>query len=404
MLYQQNITELKILSRKLEFQLEHSRYAVVGIQATGIVSVLILLWFQVVHKTVLLSWAAGMFVLALNYSLRLGSSLHRDWCNERPSRVHWELIVGGVLLGFSWVASIFWLNTFLSDQYFYLSLLIVIVCYMAILAVSAVVPGVYLAQIFSVYVPIAVWLGWHYDERAFNLVMVILLAGVSLVMSLASGWMSQSVSQLVVVNLERAAMADDLANLSMKMSDRNAQLEQARKQLADLAIIDELTGLRNRRGAKQVFDVEISRATRAGTPLGILMLDVDYFKLYNDTYGHPAGDSVLQKVAEVLLSVTARAGELAVRMGGEEFMLILPGATQRDVMNIAEVIQKRLADAAIEHRTSPIASILTVSQGVVSCVPRLHSEAADMIEAADKALYSSKNSGRNRATLSPYEP
>jgi diguanylate cyclase (GGDEF)-like protein len=134
------------------------------------------------------------------------------------------------------------------------------------------------------------------------------------------------------------------------------------------------------------------------------MLDVDYFKLYNDTYGHPAGDSVLQKVAEVLLSVTARAGELAVRMGGEEFMLILPGATQRDVMNIAEVIQKRLADAAIEHRTSPIASILTVSQGVVSCVPQLHSEAADMIEAADKALYSSKNSGRNRATLSPYEP
>ena len=83
--------------------------------------------------------------------------------------------------------------------------------------------------------------------------------------------MSKSVSQLVVVNLERAAMADDLANLSMKMSDRNAQLEQARKQLADLAIIDELTGLRNRRGAKQVFDVEISRATRAGTPLGILI-------------------------------------------------------------------------------------------------------------------------------------
>ena len=404
MLYQQNITELKVLSNQLEFQLQHSRYAVVGIQAASIASVLVLLWFQAAHNTVLLSWAAGMFLLALNYSVRLGSVLHRDWCNERPSRVYWELIVGGFLLGFSWVASVFWFNTFLSDIYFYLSLLIVIVCYMAILAVSAVVQGVYLTQIFSVYVPIAVWLGWHYDERAFNLVMVILLAGLSLTMSLASGWMSRSISQLVVANLERAAMADDLANLSRKMSERNAQLEEARKQLEDLAIIDELTGLRNRRGAKQVFDAERGRAKRAGTPLGILMLDVDHFKLYNDTYGHPAGDRVLEKVAEVLLSVTSRAGELAVRMGGEEFMLILPGSTQRDVMNIAEVVQGRLAEAAIQHRTSPVADILTVSQGLVSCVPQLSTEAADIIEAADKALYSSKNNGRNRATLSPYAP
>ena len=110
------------------------------------------------------------------------------------------------------------------------------------------------------------------------------------------------------------------------------------------------------------------------------------------------------KVAEVLLSVTSRAGELAVRMGGEEFMLILPGSTQRDVMNIAEVVQGRLAEAAIQHRTSPVANILTVSQGAVSCVPQLSAEAADIIEAADKALYGSKNNGRNRATLSPYAP
>jgi len=179
-------------------------------------------------------------------------------------------------------------------------------------------------------------------------------------------------------------------------------LQEARRQLADIATIDELTGLRNRRGANQLLETEIGRSKRAATPLALIMLDVDHFKFYNDTYGHPAGDVVLQKVAEVLLSVTSRAGELAVRMGGEEFMLILPGSTGDDAMRTAEKVRTEIVALAISHAASPVSNCVTVSQGVVSCIPRLHTSTEELIQAADEALYQSKNDGRNRFSLSPF--
>jgi diguanylate cyclase (GGDEF)-like protein len=221
-------------------------------------------------------------------------------------------------------------------------------------------------------------------------------------MSIVSGWMSRSFGQMVESSLEREAMAKDLAELSDNLRLRNVQLQEARRQLADIATIDELTGLRNRRGANQLLETEISRSKRAATPLALIMLDVDHFKFYNDTYGHPAGDVVLQKVAEVLLSVTSRAGELAVRMGGEEFMLILPGSTGADAMRTAQKVQNEVLALAISHAASPVNNCVTVSQGVVSCIPRLHTSTEELIKAADEALYESKDDGRNRATLSPF--
>jgi diguanylate cyclase (GGDEF)-like protein len=134
------------------------------------------------------------------------------------------------------------------------------------------------------------------------------------------------------------------------------------------------------------------------------MLDVDHFKLYNDTYGHPSGDLVLQKLAEVLMGVTSRAGELAVRMGGEEFMMILPGSTSGDAMSTAEAVRERVAALKMLHASSPTGEFVSVSQGVVACVPGMNTEISDLIDAADKALYDSKDAGRNAITLSAYRP
>lgn len=208
---------------------------------------------------------------------------------------------------------------------------------------------------------------------------------------------------MVESSLERKAMARDLADLSESLRLRNVQLQAARQQLAEIATIDELTGLRNRRGGNPVLETEISRSKRAATPLALVMIDVDHFKFYNDTYGHPAGDLVLQKVAEVLLSVTSRAGELAVRMGGEEFMLILPGSSGADAMRVAKKIKGEMSALAISHAASPVSKTVTVSQGVVSCVPRLRTTAEELIKAADAALYESKNAGRNCVSLSPFD-
>jgi diguanylate cyclase (GGDEF)-like protein len=223
-------------------------------------------------------------------------------------------------------------------------------------------------------------------------------------MAILSYGISRSFSQMVESGLEREAMAKDMAGFSETLRAKNTQLQEARKQLADLAKLDELTGLRNRRGADRAFDMEVSRAQRGGSSIAVIMIDVDHFKAYNDTYGHPSGDDVLKRIAGVLRSVTARAGELAIRMGGEEFLLLLPGANQADALVAGERIRTRIMALEIEHSASPSGSIVTVSQGVAACIPSMTTEFKQLLEAADKALYSSKEGGRNTVTLSPFRP
>jgi len=403
MLYQRKISGSEVLATRLELQLRHSRQALVGIQAAGVIAVLVVLWFQL-PRTVLLGWAAGMFTLLLGYSEQISGALLKERYRERPRRVYLTLVFGVMVIGVAWLGSVYWVEPRISHEAFYLVLLVITVVSVATIAVSSVLREICVVQLFATLIPLAAWLGWHFDRGPFHLVTAALLTAIAILMTLVAGRISESFAELVESNLEREAMTRDLADLSESLRLRNLQLNEARKQLADIATIDELTGLRNRRGANQLFEAEISRAKRAGLALSVIMLDVDHFKLYNDRYGHPAGDLVLQKLSEVLLSVTARAGELAVRMGGEEFMLVLPGTTHADAMGTAEVVRSRIADLRIPHEDSPTAGVVTVSLGVVSCVPRMETESTDLVEAADKALYESKRSGRNRVTLSAFSP
>ena len=403
MLYQRKISSAELLSAKLELQLHHARFALVGAQAVGVAAIVALAWYQL-SQVELLLWAVGMFILQLVNSMRMSRALEQESYSSHRYSLYAELLINALLTGMAWCASVYWMNTALSDEVFYLVLVVVTIISVVTVAVTCVVREIYLMLLFSTLIPIAAWLGWHFDARPFNLVMAAVLTALALLMGLVSGWMSRSFGDVVESGMEREAMTRDFAELSESLRLRNLQLQEARMQLADIATIDELTGLRNRRGANQVFDTEISRAKRSGISLAVIMIDVDHFKLYNDTYGHPAGDLVLQQVAEVLLAVTSRAGELAVRMGGEEFLLVLPGSTQGDAMSTAEAVKERILDLASPHEASLTEKCVTVSQGVVACVPRLHTEISDLVSAADQALYASKESGRNRITLSPFSP
>ena len=403
MLYQRKISGAELLAAKLELHLHHARFALVGAHAVGVAAVVALLWFQA-SDVILLSWAVAMLTLLLVHSVRMSGALEGERFIRSRFSVYVELIAGAVLLGVVWSGTVFWLDGMLSDQMFYLLVLIVTIISVVAVAVTSVVREVYMANLFATLIPVATWLAWHYDGRAFNLMLAALLTALSLLMALASGWMSRSFGDMIQSSLEREAMNHDFAELSESLRLKNQQLQEARQQLADIATIDELTGLKNRRGANQVFETEISRARRAGFSLAIIMLDVDHFKLYNDTYGHPSGDLVLQKLAEVLMGVTSRAGELAVRMGGEEFMMILPGSTSGDAMSTAEAVRERVAALKMLHASSPTGEFVSVSQGVVACVPGMNTEISDLIDAADKALYDSKDAGRNAITLSAYRP
>ncbi|MDP1756096.1 MAG: GGDEF domain-containing protein [Pseudohongiella sp.] len=150
----------------------------------------------------------------------------------------------------------------------------------------------------------------------------------------------------------------------------------------------------NRRRFDEVFATEWARSTRNGSALAIIMLDVDHFKLFNDRYGHQAGDNCLRKLAEVLKQHVGRATDLAARYGGEEFCIISTDADLSGVLVLAERIRANIQAIAIKHEDSSV-GVVTVSIGVASMVPSLNHESAELLLAADHALYRAKASGRN---------
>jgi diguanylate cyclase (GGDEF)-like protein len=207
---------------------------------------------------------------------------------------------------------------------------------------------------------------------------------------------------LVVLLIENSRLYARL--IDARESDHRKAVE-----LHRLSTIDPLTGIANRRAFEEALDQEWRRTMRHTTPLSLLMIDVDFFKRYNDAYGHVAGDECLRAVAQVLAGKTRRAGEMAARYGGEEFAILLPHADLDEAHRLGELICDAVREQRIPHKGSEAAPHVTISIGVansrmVSAGDRETAASRDntaratvIIEAADQALYQAKLAGRNRA-------
>lgn len=182
------------------------------------------------------------------------------------------------------------------------------------------------------------------------------------------------------------------ASLSIK---RERVLKLHSERLSQEAVTDVLTGAHNRRFFDERFAAELGRAQRQNIPLSLIMLDVDYFKLYNDKYGHPAGDRVLTAIAATLKAQLNRPTDVVARYGGEEFVVILPDAGMEGSELVAEKLLAAVAKLAIPHCESAVADHVTISIGIATCPPQTHCTAACLLETADRALYSAKHDGRN---------
>lgn len=182
-------------------------------------------------------------------------------------------------------------------------------------------------------------------------------------------------------------------------TEENAALASQNEQLSDLALKDELTGISNRRAFNLFLDYEFERHARSGTPLALLMIDVDHFKKYNDTLGHPAGDACLRQLGQTFESRVMRSNDRVARIGGEEFAAILTQTDEAGARKVAHALLDAVNGLAIEHPGSPLGRV-SVSIGVASLLPRHGTGSAVLIEHADHALYESKRSGRNRVSVS----
>jgi len=191
-------------------------------------------------------------------------------------------------------------------------------------------------------------------------------------------------------------------HLEELVRERTNELEEANQQLRELSLLDGLTKIANRRRLDEEMDREWRRMRREGRPLAFILCDIDYFKRYNDTYGHQEGDAALIKVATAIRQSVKRPGDLAARYGGEEFCLIAPETDLKGAMRLAEIVRKSIADLRLPHRESDVSPFVTLSMGVSAGVPRDDDFPADLIERADQALYKAKAAGRNRVISMVY--
>lgn len=197
-------------------------------------------------------------------------------------------------------------------------------------------------------------------------------------------------------------------NLEFKVNERTAQLrntmrdlEKANRQLAALSLNDALTGLQNRRYMDNIMPELCAESRRTGQPLILALLDADHFKNINDTWGHGFGDTFLQLIADVLTRHTKRPRDVAIRFGGEEFALLLPGTTIEGALNVCEAILQEIAATPLATQDGATTTI-TMSAGLASLAP--DEDRADLFKRADAALYKAKAEGRNRIEVAAYTP
>ncbi|MGZ5051104.1 MAG: diguanylate cyclase [Methylobacter sp.] len=169
------------------------------------------------------------------------------------------------------------------------------------------------------------------------------------------------------------------------------------EQLKKEAITDGLTGVRNRRFFDAHYKIAVAEAKRQHHSISVFMVDIDFFKAYNDRYGHIAGDAVIRQVADTLKSLLSRATDIIARYGGEEFVLVIPHLSEQSAESFAEKLRTTIFDLAIPHEKSPAFNRVTISVGVCTGIPSHH----DLLNKADAALYQAKLNGRNQCVALP---
>jgi diguanylate cyclase (GGDEF)-like protein len=193
-----------------------------------------------------------------------------------------------------------------------------------------------------------------------------------------------------------SGLLDKFIRNQQLLSASQAALQSANQELQALANLDGLTQIANRRCFDQILDKEWTRASREQYPLTLILCDVDYFKSFNDTYGHLLGDRCLSQVAQAISSVLRRPGDCAARYGGEEFAILLPNTPLTGGMKVAQAIQEQIKQLAIPHASSSVSATVSISIGVASLVPNSDIAPEDLIEQSDQHLYLAKLGGRNQ--------
>lgn len=264
----------------------------------------------------------------------------------------------------------------------------------AAIPLLGVIQGVMLIFQIPTTVPYLLYIAIMFEGKGTVLVYMFGLYMVGVIVAIKR--MDSNLSESLSMQYEKSQLVNSLSISNMELMHANEQLE-------TLSMEDALTGLHNRRFFEMKLESEWKRDIRERTVLSLMVIDIDYFKLYNDTYGHAEGDECLKEVADVLRSSLQRAADIVARIGGEEFVILLPGLNGEKAQEVARLIQKRLAHAGLVHATSPLSEFVTISIGISSVIPDKQATPLMLFKVADKALYKAKSQGRNKIVLGEME-
>ncbi len=264
----------------------------------------------------------------------------------------------------------------------------------AAIPLLGVVAGVMLSFQTVTTIPYLVYVAVQLGDRGIILVFMFGLYLIGVIYAVRR--MDNNLSESLGLQYEKSQLANSL-------TASNEELQHANEKLETLSQEDALTGLHNRRYFEMKLEAEWKREGRDQKILSLMVIDIDYFKLYNDTYGHAEGDVCLKSVAYVLQSSLHRPADVISRIGGEEFVVLLPDVDSDGALSVAQHMQAQLHHAALTHATSPLGDNVTISIGIASVVPNEYATALGLFKAADKALYSAKAKGRNRIVVGEME-
>jgi len=204
---------------------------------------------------------------------------------------------------------------------------------------------------------------------------------------------------------QKKLIEEQASTLDIKITElleTKKQLEDAYRKMESLSALDGLTAIPNRRRFDEFFTKEWLRAKRNKESLSVIMIDIDFFKAYNDSLGHQAGDECLKKVARALTASLNRPSDLVARYGGEEFVAVLTGTDANGARTVGETMRRQIEALAIRHPASEVSPYVTVSVGTSTSSPRLKIRPSDLLDAADRTMYQAKQEGRNRVvSLAP---
>ncbi|MCG7873973.1 MAG: GGDEF domain-containing protein [Candidatus Thiodiazotropha lotti] len=352
-------------------------------------------WFTL-QPSYLVTWLILMTLVSIARMTHTSLSLEKSWEFSSDKSKLLEFRLGVFVTGVVWGTGFAIFSPELNDTYTLLFLFTLAGMSAGAFSSMASDRFTYLLYILPMLIP-AISISAS-QGNLLSLVMTIMLILFTLMLTVSHKLAAKTFADGFEYRFEHEDLVKELVKKNDDLNSLNHELEKTQKELSRISLSDELTQIPNRRHFMRVLKLEIKRARREHTPLSAVMIDVDYFKKFNDTYGHLEGDQCLRMIATVLRETLQRSSDFLARYGGEEFVALLPNTNQDSALIVAERMRMAIFDADIEHRECALGRV-TISAGIASCsAVNGCKNWQTLIELADRSLYQSKSEGRNRVS------